>query len=82
MQPINAVAFIFDGILKGLGEAAVLRNVMVLVTLLGFMPALFISNHFDLKLYGIWIAYTIWMLFRAIILHTIYRKKYLILKRK
>ena len=82
MQPINAVAFIFDGILKGLGEAAVLRNVMVLVTIFGFMPALFISNHFDLKLYGIWIAYTIWMLLRAIILHTIYRKKYLILKRK
>ena len=65
MQPINAVAFIFDGIFKGLGFMGYLRNVLLFATLLGFVPLLFLLDSFNFKLYGIWIAFTVWMLLRA-----------------
>jgi len=77
MQPINAVAFVFDGIFKGLAEAAVLRNLLLTATFLGFIPVLLIGDYFNLKLYGIWIAFTVWMLMRAGILVVKFRRKYL-----
>lgn len=77
MQPINAVAFVFDGIFKGLAEAKVLRNLLIIATFCGFIPVLLISDYFDLKLYGIWIAFTVWMLLRAGILVIKFRRKYL-----
>lgn len=77
MQPINAVAFVFDGIFKGLGEAATLRNLLLFATFLGFIPVLLIGDHFNLKLYGIWLAFTVWMLLRAGILVIKFRRKYL-----
>lgn len=77
MQPINAVAFVFDGIFKGLGEAATLRNLLMFATFLGFIPVLLIGDHFNLKLYGIWLAFTVWMLMRAGILVIKFRRKYL-----
>jgi putative MATE family efflux protein len=77
MQPINAVAFVFDGIFKGLAEAKVLRNLLIIATFLGFTPVLLISDYFDLKLYGIWMAFTVWMLLRAGILVVKFRRKYL-----
>jgi len=77
MQPINAIAFVFDGIFKGLAEAVILRNLLLIATFLGFVPALLIGDYFGLKLTGIWIAFTIWMLLRAGILVVKFRKKYL-----
>jgi len=77
MQPINAVAFVFDGIFKGLGEAATLRNLLLFATFLGFVPVLLIGDYFNLKLYGIWLAFTVWMLMRAGILVIKFRRKYL-----
>ena len=77
MQPINALAFVFDGIFKGLAEAATLRNLLLVATFLGFTPVLLISDYFDLKLYGIWLAFTVWMLLRSGILVVKFRKKYL-----
>lgn len=68
MQPINGVAFIFDGIFKGLGYMKYLRNMLLVATFVGFVPALLIADYFQLELYGIWIAFTVWMLFRAGIL--------------
>lgn len=68
MQPINGVAFIFDGIFKGLGYMKYLRNMLLVATFIGFIPALLIADYFQLELYGIWIAFTVWMLFRAGIL--------------
>ena len=43
MQPLNAVAFIFDGIFKGLGKMKYLRNVLLISTFVGFVPALIIA---------------------------------------
>jgi len=77
MQPINAVAFVFDGIFKGLAEAATLRNLLLVATFLGFIPVLLIGDYYNLKLYGIWIAFTVWMLLRAGILVIKFRRKYL-----
>ena len=77
MQPINAIAFVFDGIFKGLAEAVILRNLLLIATFLGFVPALLIGDYFGLKLTGIWIAFTIWMILRAGILVVKFRNKYL-----
>ena len=77
MQPVNAIAFMFDGIFKGLGEAKYLRNVLLVATFLGFTPTLLISDHFGLKLYGIWIAFFVWMLIRSSTLVVYFRRKYL-----
>jgi len=68
MQPINGIAFIFDGIFKGLGYMKYLRNMLLVATFIGFIPSLVIADYFHLELYGIWIAFTTWMLFRAGIL--------------
>lgn len=77
MQPINAIAFVFDGIFKGLAEAATLRNLLLIATFLGFLPVLLIGDYFNLKLYAIWMAFTVWMLLRAGILVIKFRRKYL-----
>ena len=77
VQPINGLAFVFDGIFKGLGEMGYLRNVLLGATFLGFLPTLYICNYFDLKLYGIWIGFTVWALFRGISLILKFRSKFL-----
>ncbi|HHC79328.1 MAG TPA: MATE family efflux transporter [Flavobacteriia bacterium] len=77
MQPLNAIAFVFDGLFKGLAEAVTLRNTLLIATFLGFIPALLIGDAFGLKLYAIWIAFTVWMLLRMLILVIKFRRKYL-----
>lgn len=63
--PINMIAFIFDGLFKGLGEMKYLRNVLLVATFLGFVPMLFLGKFMDWGLYGIWIAITLWMIIRG-----------------
>lgn len=63
--PINTVAFVFDGLFKGLGEMKYLRNVLLAATFLGFIPALYLGKLFNLGLHGIWIAITVWMIIRG-----------------
>ncbi len=77
MQPINAVAFVFDGIFKGLAEAVTLRNLLLVATFLGFLPVLLVGDYFNLKLHAIWLAFTVWMLLRAVILVIKFRRTYL-----
>ncbi len=74
LQPINAIAFIFDGIFKGMGEMKYLRNVLMAATFLGFVPVLFLCDYLGLELYGIWIAFTVWALIRAAALAIKFRK--------
>ena len=64
-QPMNTIAFVFDGIFKGLGEMKYLRNVLLVATFLGFIPALYGSQYLGWGLYGIWIALTVWMAIRS-----------------
>jgi len=77
MQPVNAIAFMFDGIFKGLGEAKYLRNLLLVATFLVFTPILIVADYFEMKLYGIWIAFFAWMLIRSSALVFQFRRKYL-----
>ncbi|MDR9448865.1 MAG: MATE family efflux transporter [Psychroflexus sp.] len=77
MQPINALAFIYDGIFKGLGEAKYLRNLLVVATFGGFVPTLLLADHFGLQLYSVWIAFGVWMIIRSFTLVFKFRSKYL-----
>lgn len=63
--PINTIAFVLDGLFKGLGEMKYLRNVLLTATFLGFVPVLFLGQIFHIGLYGIWIAFVVWMLIRS-----------------
>lgn len=77
MQPINAIAFMFDGIFKGLGQAKFLRNTLLVATFLGFVPILLIGDYWGFQLHAIWGAFFVWMILRASILVIQFRKKYL-----
>lgn len=81
-QPINGFAFVFDGMFKGLGKMQYLRNVLLAATFLGFVPTLLLCDYLDLKLYGIWFAFTVWALFRGIALVLKFRKEFLPLLQK
>ncbi len=65
MQPIGAIAFIFDGIFKGLGWVKILRNMQLIATFLVFVPSLMLLDHMGLKLYAVWLAFLLWIGFRA-----------------
>jgi len=74
--PMNTVAFVLDGLFKGLGEMKYLRNVLVAATFLGFVPTLYIGKSFGLGFYAIWIAFIIWMAIRGGALFWKFRKKF------
>lgn len=76
MQPLCAITFVFDGIFKGLGLMKALRNVLLVSTLLVFIPSLLLANHFDLKLYGIFWAFTLWMIARGVPLIIKFKKQF------
>ena len=65
MQPVGAIAFIFDGIFKGLGWVKFLRNMQLIATFVVFIPVLLITDYYGLELHGVWIAFLFWMAVRA-----------------
>ena len=75
-QPINAVAFAFDGIYKGLGKMKLLRNLLIGATLLGFVPVAVGFHTFSPGLRGIWVAFLVWMLIRSAWLAMDFKKRY------
>tara|TARA_B100001059_G_scaffold236814_1_gene290795 strand:+ start:20911 stop:22245 length:1335 start_codon:yes stop_codon:yes gene_type:complete len=77
MQPICALAFIFDGMFKGLGKMKDLRNLLLLSTFFVFLPVLFIADYYNLKLHGIFIAFTLWIIARGFPLIIKFRKQFL-----
>ncbi|NNK82831.1 MAG: MATE family efflux transporter, partial [Flavobacteriaceae bacterium] len=82
MQPLCALAFIYDGIFKGLGKMKFLRNVLLFSTFLVFVPVLFILDNLDLKLYAIFAAFTLWIAARGIPLIVKFRKMFIPLMQK
>lgn len=64
-QPINAVAFAFDGIYKGMGEGRVLRNVLFAATFLVFVPVAWGMDALGCELHAVWTAFLAWMLVRG-----------------
>lgn len=75
-QPINAVAFAYDGIYKGLGEMKYLRNLLAAATLLGFLPVAIGFHYYHPGLTGIWVAFTAWMVIRSVEPALRFRKQY------
>lgn len=81
-QPVNALAFVFDGIFKGLGEMKYLRNLLAAATLFGFLPVAAGFHHFSPGLTGIWLAFTLWMLIRAVSPYLRFNRKYCLSAKK
>lgn len=77
MQPLCALAFIFDGMFKGLGKMKDLRNLLIFSTFLVFLPLLYFFDQNNLKLTGIFIALTFWILARGLPLIIKFRKEFL-----
>ncbi|HQV52113.1 MAG: MATE family efflux transporter [Flavobacteriales bacterium] len=75
-QPINAIAFAFDGVYKGLGDGKILRNVLIASTLFFFIPVAVGGNALDGKLYAIWSAFLVWMLARGVLLAVHFEKNF------
>lgn len=65
MQPLNAIAFLFDGVYKGLGKTKLLRNVFLIALLVGFIPFLYLFQYLDWGIQGIWLAFVIWIAMRG-----------------
>ncbi|MFT0157703.1 MATE family efflux transporter [Tenacibaculum ascidiaceicola] len=82
MQPICSIAFIYDGMFKGMGEMKFLRNVLLLATGLVFVPTLLYFDSLGYKLYAIWIAFFLWMIARGTPLIVKFRRKFLPLAQK
>lgn len=74
--PMNTMAFVFDGLFKGLGEMKYLRNVLLSATFLGFVPALYLGKYLGLGFYAIWIAFVVWMMIRGLALVWKFRRKF------
>lgn len=77
MQPFCALAFIFDGMFKGLGKMKFLRNVLLLTTFLVFIPILFWLDTLNYKLHAIFIALTVWIIARGLPLIIKFRRLFL-----
>lgn len=77
MQPFCALAFIFDGMFKGLGKMKSLRNLLLISTFVIFIPILLLLDYYNLKLQGIFIALTFWIIARGVPLIILFRKEFL-----
>ena len=74
--PVNTVAFVLDGMFKGMGEMKYLRNVLLSATFLGIIPVLFLTKYFGWGFSGIWIAFLLWMAIRGGALVWKFRRKF------
>jgi putative MATE family efflux protein len=67
-QPLAAVAFVYDGVILGLGDYAAMRRAMLL-SILAFAPAAALVLRFHwLGLPGVWTALGCWLATRAVLL--------------
>jgi putative MATE family efflux protein len=74
MQPINAIAFAYDGIFKGLGEAKLLRNSLLFSTFFVFFPFVWLTKQYDWGLYAVWGSLLVWMMSRGGSLMVLFRQ--------
>lgn len=74
--PMNTLAFVFDGLFKGLGEMKYLRNVLLTATFLGFIPTMYMGKYLGWGFYAIWLAFVVWMAIRGGSLVWKFRQKF------
>lgn len=77
MQPINAVAFLLDGVYKGIGHTKILRNILLIATFCVFLPLLYLFQHFGWELKGIWFAFLAWIATRGLLLALHFRMNFI-----
>jgi putative MATE family efflux protein len=75
-QPINAVAFAFDGIYKGLGNGRILRNVLLISTFAVFVPVAWATDLMGWELHAVWTAFLVWMVVRGALLAGHFQKHF------
>lgn len=75
-QPINAVAFAWDGIYKGIAASAALRNALIVATFGVFIPVAYIGDALGMALHGVWLAFLLWMVTRGIWLSIAFERRY------
>jgi MATE family multidrug resistance protein len=75
-QPINAVAFAWDGIYKGIAASAALRNALIVATFGVFIPTAYIGDALGMTLHGVWLAFLLWMVTRGIWLTIAFEHRY------
>jgi putative MATE family efflux protein len=68
MQPLAGVVFALDGVLLGAGDVRFLRNVTLVATLGGFLPAIWLAYWFDIGLTGVWAGLTLLIVIRLVAL--------------
>jgi putative MATE family efflux protein len=67
-QPLAALAYVYDGVILGLGDYAAMRRVMLLV-ILAFAPLAWLTLRFHgLGLPGLWAALGCWLAARSVLL--------------
>lgn len=66
MQPLAGVVFALDGVLIGAGDIRYLRNLTIVATLGGFLPAIWSTYALDLGLGGIWAGLTLMIVIRLV----------------
>lgn len=66
MLPVAGVVFAWDGVLIGAGDIRFLRNLTLLATLGGFLPAIWLAYALDLGLGGIWAGLTLFVVLRLV----------------
>ena len=76
MLPLCSIAFVFDGIFKGLGWMKDLRNILLFSTFIIFVPFVILFDYYGLGLHGIFYAFTLWILARSIPLVIKFKKTF------
>ncbi len=66
VQPINALAFVTDGVHWGTGDFGYLRNAVLVATVCGSLLLLLIDTTTAGALFWIWSATAVWIILRAI----------------
>ena len=72
--PLSSVAFIFDGMFKGMGKMKFLRNILLVSTTLVFIPILLLLDSFEFRLKAIWVAFIMWIIARGLPLIVKFKK--------
>jgi putative MATE family efflux protein len=68
MQPLAGVVFALDGVLIGAGDVRYMRNLTLVATLGGFLPAIWLAYGLKLGLGGIWAGLSLFILIRLVAL--------------
>jgi putative MATE family efflux protein len=68
MLPLAGVVFALDGVLIGAGDVRYMRNLTLVATLCGFLPAIWLAYWLRLGLTGVWAGLTLFIVIRLVAL--------------